>query len=507
MSAIDRIRTTAEDERVIDETRRALVGPHVDIMDKWHVLRLALMLSLSLPDEPAAMPEDAKQDGDYRLQQVTGKGKGESDYTDLFRGVLSVRHNVDLFDRVEGDHRFKDLLERHIHRGLVDLKRRRGDDDIYEFLQREFSRLAGSSDLPSNHREPPRPAESIVGGLRDIGVRGEVREIVPGPRLTMYQLHLPVVHHYDLLKHGLEKLAFTLGLARQGLTLRRSTGPKEVELYLPRSQETWTHVHAHDLRSWANAPTTHALPVWLGVDILGKPFQFDLAKTPHLFVAGTTGSGKSVCLHALLCSLLLARSARDAQFCLIDTKKTELSEYRRAPHLWGNKVHTTVEEAQAALEQIIDEMERRRTSFVKLGVRDIAGAKSQSSSPIPYIVVVVEELAELVQQGQQAMEELLTRIAQTGRSSGIHLVLSTQRPDAKTFSGQLRSNIPSRIALAVQKATESKIILDDLGAERLLKPGDMLVRLSGDEPVRVHGVNLSADDVARILQQCKQEQA
>lgn len=507
MSSAVRVKTTSEDEEIIQSVREAFAGRnYTNIgLDKWYVLRLALMFSLSQDGDPLDLPVGSKSSGsDYRLAQLTGEGKGGDDFTDLFRAILSVRHGVDLFDRVHGDQYFQDWLERHIHRGLTEIKRRRRDEDIIEFMLQEFTALVGTSEV--EHKAAPPLAskadEDILAGLRELGIRGEIRETVQGPRLTMYRVHLPVLNHFDLLANGLEKLAISLGLARQGLSLRHSTEPKEVELYVPRPPETWRHLQANDLRHWATAPTNDDLPVLPGLDALGKPFQFDLAKAPHLFVAGTTGSGKSVCLHALLCSLILARKPEEVRLCLIDTKKTELSAYRNAAHLWGERVHVTKDEATVALNHLIHEMERRQTELGKLGVRDIQGARGRVAGQMPRIVVVVEELADLTMGKESGeVEELLIRIAQLGRASGIHLVLSTQRPDSETFSGLLRSNIPSRIALAVQKATESKIILDDLGAERLLKPGDMLVRLSGRDPERVHGILLSAEDVSRIVQQ------
>lgn len=531
MSAADRIYTSVEDERTIRRFCDALNGKshRVDdeesialfsevAYDKWHVLRLALMFSFCRPGDPepialdVARTEDSDSDstdigrkGDYRLQQVTGKGKPNEDYTDLFRAVLSHRHRIDLFDRQKGEAMLHEWLARHIHRGVSEIRRRwREGEDVHAFLLRELTALAGDeAETLSAPAEPPKSKADIVNALAEMGIRSEVQDIVPGPRLSKYRLHLPVVAHFDALRSGIEKLALSLGLASQGLTLRPSGEPKMVDLFVPRSRETWRSIRASDLRDWASSSSSAVLPMWPGVDVLGQPICIDLAEATHLFVAGTTGSGKSVCLHALLCSLLLTRGPDRVRFCLIDPKRVELSEYRGLPHLWGNRIHVTIDDALMALDEIVGEMEHRTAEFERIAVRNIAGANARASSAFPYIVIVIEELADLIMQ-ERGIEEKLVRLAQKGRSGGIHLILSTQRPDAKTFPGLLRSNIPSRIALAVQKGTESKIILDELGAERLLKPGDMLVRLSGAEPMRVHGVYLDERDVAQIVTQAKE---
>jgi S-DNA-T family DNA segregation ATPase FtsK/SpoIIIE len=253
------------------------------------------------------------------------------------------------------------------------------------------------------------------------------------------------------------------------------------------------------LSEWIGSYTGDArLPLWPGVDVLGRPFVFDLGRAPHLLVGGATGSGKSVCLHALLVSLLRGPSRHGLKLCLIDPKRVELEVYGRIRGLIGGGIVSDAEQAMTVLADLVSEMERRTARLAEMGVRDLPEAHAAGVRDLPYIAVFVEELADLLMQSR-AIEEPLVRLAQKARATGIHLILATQRPDAATFSGLLRSNIPARIALTVQKASESKIILDRAGAERLTGMGDMLVATGEAEPVRVHGVRVMADDIAAAI--------
>ncbi|MBK8384870.1 MAG: DNA translocase FtsK [Candidatus Accumulibacter sp.] len=232
----------------------------------------------------------------------------------------------------------------------------------------------------------------------------------------------------------------------------------------------------------------------LGVDIEGMPLARDLVEAPHVLVAGTTGSGKSVCLHALLLSLLTTRSPTRLQALLIDPKRVEFTPYQASPHLLAPVITDSVE-ATRCLKNVVKEMESREKLLVSRGAREWSDL---GDSAPPRIVVVIEELADLFAQAPEA-EAPLVRLAQKARAAGIHLLLATQRPDAATFSGLLRANVPSRIALTVQKASDSRIVLDEGGAEKLLGKGDMLVKWLGEKVVRVHALNIRPDDVSSLL--------
>jgi DNA segregation ATPase FtsK/SpoIIIE, S-DNA-T family len=468
-------------------------------LPKWLGLRLALSYSLHIPTPPDEDLDRVEERGsEYHLEQVTGKGQMQpegaprQDFDDAFCVLLSVCHERDLFADFGT---YRRLLQRHIRRGLRELRNGwRESHDFHEMLYQELL-----ADRNAGPVEQPRLRLELEQGLQEIGVAGEIREALNGPRITRFLVYLADVNDLDRLKKGLEKLAFFLGLQEQGIFPAATAEPKVIGLDVPRRRDTWQVVGGEHLREWAQAPAEGAdLPVWPGVDVLGKPYQFDLAKAPHLLIGGATGSGKSVCLHAMLVSLLLRNNAERLGLCLIDPKRVELDPYKRLPRLIGGDVVQDQETALEVLNGLVDMMESRTQRLVQLGVRDIGEAHAKGEREMPFVVVVVEELADLLMQSRD-IEVPLVRLAQKARATGIHLILATQRPDAATFSGLLRSNIPTRIALTVQKSSESKIILDETGAERLTGMGDMLVKTAQGQLVRVHGARVTQDDIAAAV--------
>jgi len=327
-----------------------------------------------------------------------------------------------------------------------------------------------------------------------------------GPRISRYRVYLDDVNHYDLVKRGLDKLGLHLGLlTRQGILLQEDEGRERearvLALDVPRPRDSWQTVPGARLREWSTQATDlPILTVWPGVDVLGEPVHFDLASAPHLLVGGTTGSGKSVCLHALLLSLLWRLGPKNLQLVLIDPKRVELAKYAGFPHLRGGQVFKGLGDTLEALADLIDEMEHRTLQLRQAGVANLAEGHKQGRIDLPSIIVVVEELSALLFQSREA-EEPLVRLAQKARAVSIHLGLATQRPDADTFSGLLRDNVPGRIALSVRTAADSKIVLDETGAKKLLGSGDMLLRPQASAPAqRAHGVWVSGDDIRLCLQ-------
>jgi S-DNA-T family DNA segregation ATPase FtsK/SpoIIIE len=266
----------------------------------------------------------------------------------------------------------------------------------------------------------------------------------------------------------------------------------------------------------------------LGKDIVGSPVVADLAKMPHCLVAGTTGSGKSVGINAMILSLLYKAEARDVRLIMIDPKMLEMSVYEGIPHLLCPVV-TDMKQAANALNWCVGEMERRYKLMSKLGVRNLAGynkkiadakAREQSiSNPfsltpeapepldrLPHIVVVIDELADLMMVVGKKIEELIARLAQKARAAGIHLILATQRPSVDVITGLIKANIPTRLSFQVSSKIDSRTILDQMGAEALLGMGDMLYMPSGTGlPLRVHGAYVSDDEVHRVVQYLKEQ--
>ena len=463
---------------------------------KWTVLRLALALSLkqsAAPDENFDTLEDGK-DGEYTVEMLTGGSQKESEgFVDAFRVLLSAYHRQNLFDDKE-DKLYARLLQRHIRRGLREIHTSwRESHDFHEYLYQEFFTTQGEV-----HATYVQGNESLLHALEELGLTAEITETREGPRVTRQMVRLADAEDYGRLDRRLEDLAFTLGLKDAGVFLSPAGEPKTVLLDVPRPPQQWKPVGANLLGSWVALAS--GLPVLLGVDVEGKPVIHDLAEAPHLLVAGTTGSGKSVCLHALLLSILTTRSPQRVQLVLIDQKLVEFTPYQGISSLYVPVITEGIEAARC-LKGLVHEMESREKLLASRSARE--WGELDDGAP-PRIVVVVEELAELLAQAPEA-EESLVRLAQKARAAGIHLVLATQRPDAATFSGLLRANIPSRIALTVQKGADSRIILDEMGAEKLLGKGDMLVKWLGGKTTRVHGINLTPDDLSAYLRQIKKE--
>ncbi|QPK62375.1 DNA translocase FtsK [Methylomonas sp. LL1] len=490
------IYTSHDDENIIEQVKT--YGFRTPKAPKYRVLRLALAKSLSINTPPSDDLDTLVGRGsEYSLEQVTGfgntKNDGGLDFDDAIRVVLSVYHNEDLFN---ADARYKKLLQRHIRRGLREIRTswNRGHSFIH-WLREEL--ISDSSVMNENLADTQVEQEHLEAALKEIGLTAEIKETKQGIRLNKYALYLANIHHLDLLKKGLGKLSFRLGVPDDSITLELGSEAGIANLYIPRNPEFWRIVPAQRLSEWAITKRPEKLPIWLGCTVLGDDFSMDLAEAPHILIAGATGSGKTVCLHSVLCSLLLTLTASQVQLALIDPKGTEFSLYGKLANLFGGKIGRNIVEAADILNALVDEMEARNQHFIELGVRNYEEASQKIQ--MPRIVAVVEELADLLMQSRD-LETPLVRLAQKARSAGIHLILATQRPDSATFSGLLRSNIPVRIALRVQKHTESNIILDTKGAEALLGKGDMLVKLTDKpDPIRLHGAKLTDDNIAQAI--------
>lgn len=489
-----KIYTSEQDERIIDSIRDR--GLAVKTKPKWVVLRLALANSLKNPEAPEEDLDnisDRIQGSEYSFAQVSGSGQ-EKDYTDVYRAMLSVYHNMDLFS---DEDTFRILLQRHIRRGLKEFRTSWLEShDFHEYLYQEFL-----SDMEEDVFENQEQDKKIERALLEIGVFGKVESIWNGPRITRYMVLLNHANDLDKLKKGLEKLSFILGLKQMGVFLKFSETPKLIGVDIPRKPATWKDVRAEKIKEWSqDQGKNYYLPICAGVDIEGEPFVFDLTVAPHIFVAGTTGSGKSVCLHSMILSLLYNQSVNDLKLCLIDPKRVEFSYYEKLSNLYGGSVVYDHDSALNILLELVAELAFREKKLSDSGVRDISEYRNLSTHAenFPRIVVIIEEVADLLMQAK-SIEEPLIRLAQKGRASGIHLILATQRPDSETFKGLLRSNIPSRIALTVQKSSESKIILDETGAEKLSGKGDMLLKIIGEKVKRIHGLNIQPVDINACL--------
>ena len=357
--------------------------------------------------------------------------------------------------------------------------------------------------------------------LKDFGVEVRVVAASPGPVVTRYEIE-PATGVKGSAIVGLARdLARSLSLVSIRV-VEVVPGKNCMALELPNARRQTIRL-SEILGSEAYNSSASMLTMGLGKDIIGHPVVADLAKMPHCLVAGTTGSGKSVGINAMILSLLYKAEARDVRLILIDPKMLEMSVYEGIPHLLAPVV-TDMKMAANALNWCVGEMERRYRLLSKLGVRNLGGynkkiaeaAQRGSHLPnpfsltpdapeplerLPHVVVVIDELADLMMVVGKKIEELIARLAQKARAAGIHLILATQRPSVDVITGLIKANIPTRLSFQVSSKIDSRTILDQMGAEALLGQGDMLYLAPGTGlPVRVHGAFVSDDEVHRVVQ-------
>jgi S-DNA-T family DNA segregation ATPase FtsK/SpoIIIE len=362
--------------------------------------------------------------------------------------------------------------------------------------------------------------------LKDFGVEVRVVAASPGPVITRYEIEPATGVKGSQVVNLAKDLARSLSLVSIRV-VETIPGKTTMALELPNAKRQTIRL-AEILGSAAYNDAASMLTMGLGKDIVGAPVCVDLARTPHALVAGTTGSGKSVGINAMILSLLYKAEARDVRLILIDPKMLELSVYEGIPHLLCPVV-TDMKQAANALNWCVGEMERRYKLMSKLGVRQLSGynkkiedaaAKGEhignpfSLTPeqpeplerLPQVVVVIDELADLMMVVGKKIEELIARLAQKARASGIHLILATQRPSVDVITGLIKANIPTRIAFQVSSKIDSRTILDQMGAEALLGMGDMLYLSAPAQvttPMRVHGAYVSDDEVHRVVEYLK----
>ena len=490
---VDRIHLDREDRETIQDIIKYGVKHH----EQWVGGRLALARSLQMSNvpDPQAFEKQSQQRGGVELHaaQLTGEGKGsEEDITDILRALLSVYEGRDHFDDEDG---FHDALQRHVRRGLRELRNTWPvGSDFHEYLLQELFLEDEPARISDADEGAAALGDRISAVLGQLGIGAELLEAEEGPRLTRFKLTLEMLDDLDRLRKGVGKIGFALGFGEESVTLTLATGERQVFLFVPRPPMQWRTITWKDVRYKLDEPVAESmtLPICLGTDVLGEPYLIDLAEAPHLFVGGTTGSGKSMCLHAILLSLL-ERHSDEIQLLLIDPKAVEFQTYGGCSRLREGGVIVSADSALVALEGLVEEMNDRQEVLGKFDARNISEANGRGAG-LPRIIAVVDELGDLFLTRHE-IEAPLIRLAQKARSAGIHLVLATQRPEAATFPGLLRSNIPSRIALAVQKSSESRIILDEVGAESLLMRGDMLVRFVGRQTTRAHGCQVDPADI------------
>ena len=348
--------------------------------------------------------------------------------------------------------------------------------------------------------------EMLVSKLADFGVNGKIREIQPGPVVTQFEFEpAPGVKI-----NKIANLSDDLALAMSAVSVRIIApipGKSVVGIELPNKNRAMVFL-AELMKSKEFTAGKAKLPFAMGKDISGKAYVSDLASMPHLLVAGTTGSGKSVAVNTLICSIVYNSPPEEVKFVMVDPKMVELSIYEDIPHL-AAPVVTDARKAANVLKNVVEEMENRYSVLASMKVRNIDSynqkAQTDSELPLmPYLVVIVDEFADLMLVAGKEVEQSIIRIAQMARAVGIHLVLATQRPSVNVITGIIKANMPARLSFRVSSKVDSRTIIDTSGAELLLGKGDSLFIPPGmSDTLRVHGCFVSDDEVGRIVEYLK----
>ena len=351
--------------------------------------------------------------------------------------------------------------------------------------------------------------ETLEKVLEDFDVKGKVVAINPGPAVTQYEMEIKSGTKLSKISSLNKEIA--LALAAKDVRIQAPIpGKATIGIEIPNKKITMVHVR-EILESVPVSFKDSKLLVTLGKNIMGKPVFTEINKTPHLLVAGSTGSGKSVCINSIIVSILMRTRPDEVKLVLVDPKKVELSMYNGVPHLLAPVV-TDPRKANIALKKIVVEMERRYEIFSDSGTKNIAGynayVEKQNESrsendkihPIPYIVVIIDELADLMLVAAKEVEDSIMRITQMARAAGIHLIVATQRPSTDVITGVVKANIPSRISFAVSSNIDSRTILDMGGAEKLLGKGDMLYKPQEENiPIRIQGTFISDEEIKKVV--------
>jgi S-DNA-T family DNA segregation ATPase FtsK/SpoIIIE len=415
-------------------------------------------------------------------------------------------------------------------------KRKKTEQSHFDFIQTNgLFKLPPLTLLDQIERKDTRiKRESLIMNSRilekklaDFGVEAKVLEVKPGPVITMYELEPAPGVKINKITNLTDDLALALR-APSIRIIAPIPGKAVIGIEIPNHEREPVRLKdVLDNEAFLESPTK--MPIALGEDIVGTPVITDLSRMPHLLIAGTTGSGKSVSLNAMICSILFKAPPDDVKFLMIDPKRLELSAYEGIPHLL-HPVVVDPKKASQVLKWAVEEMERRYKVIVELGVKNIESfnkiiekkpkekiappadtgetASSDRVSPtkLPYIIIVIDELADLMMVAQRNVEESLARLAQMARAAGIHLILATQRPSVDVITGVIKANFPTRISFQVSSKVDSRTILDQLGAEALLGSGDMLFMSTGTSKLaRIHGPYVSDREIERIVEFVKKQ--
>ncbi|MBU1853459.1 MAG: DNA translocase FtsK [Candidatus Omnitrophica bacterium] len=341
--------------------------------------------------------------------------------------------------------------------------------------------------------------------LRDFGIESKVVDISKGPVITRYELQLAP----GVKVNRITALSDDIALTMKAPTVRIVApipGKSAVGIEVPNQKTALVYIREIlESKEYQKMASSSKLAIALGKDISGKSVVADIGDMPHLFIAGTTGSGKTVCVNSLIMSMIYNATPDELKFLMIDPKMVELAIYNGLPHLLCPVV-TDAKKAKAALGWVVSEMEARYKLLANLTVRNIDAFNVKSEDKLPYIVVIIDELADLMMTVQEDVENAITRLAQLSRAVGIHMILATQRPSVDVVTGVIKANFPARVSFKVASKVDSRTVLDMNGADKLLGKGDMLFLKPGNEkPIRAQGTLLTDAEIEKVVTMVKEQ--
>ncbi|QKF64122.1 FtsK/SpoIIIE domain-containing protein [Campylobacter corcagiensis] len=492
-----RVFTTGLEENFINTIIKGLKFSKGEI-PKYIVLRLAISKSFRLDYKPLNDPIWAdkvlkdtvfEKGGEYNLIQVTGIGKDIKDYDMLLRVMFSYRHKSEHIDFTD-ESMFVNALTKYIHRGLFEIHNTyKASDNFYQWLVDDFG-LSNSKFLKTESKK-----DLLENYLLNNNIEYKLLDVINSIRHTIYHLKLNSEKDYQILNKKIQYMKDLFGLYGEA-SMQSITG-KSLEYYIHLPKQEWDKFDEKDFTNDIYKYNfDFYMPAYLGRNLNNEPFYFDLSKAPHLFIGGTTGSGKTSLMDVVINSINMLN--KNTEFIFIDPKGTEFIKYEKLYNLSeisNQKIITDMSSVDEILSEIILEMENRNTLMKKEGVNN----NKKLKTPFKRLVVVVDEMADLFANFKDVQKKFEI-LAQKSRSSDIFLILATQTPNSDIFSQTLRANIPSRIGLKTTTSGQSKVILDETGAENLLGSGDLYVKLPHlGEKVRIISPYLNDEAISKLI--------
>jgi S-DNA-T family DNA segregation ATPase FtsK/SpoIIIE len=490
-----------------ERVRRWLTGWKQELTERWLKRRKSSARRKKRPKKTAQPPLGEMEGGDAEVPVIHDftEKEHQREFSSSSESGRPQQLTLPLKEREEKpEPKEQEKASVKVHFQQTDL-----DPSEYRLPPYSLLNKQRNTNRGEEKQEIKSKAKKLEATLESFGVRAKVTHAHRGPAVTRYEVHPEVGVKVSRIVNLADDLA--LALAARDIRIEAPIpGKSAVGIEVPNPEIAM--VGLRDLlESSAYHESPSKLSLVLGRDISGEPVVGDLAKMPHLLVAGATGSGKSVCINAMITSLLYKAKPNEVKMMMVDPKMVELNVYNGIPHLL-TPVVTDARRAAVALKKVVAEMEKRYGLFAKTGARDIERYNQMiegdpEREPLPYIVVIIDELADLMMVAPADVEDAICRLAQMARAAGIHLIIATQRPSVDVITGVIKANIPSRIAFSVSSQADSRTILDMGGAEKLLGRGDMLyLPVGSSKPIRVQGAFVSDKEVEAVVQFVKGQQ-